>query len=81
MAVSRKVVISLPVVIDHAEYAIEYEPLDNGLVKVTNHKQQQLYYVEPKDLIELVIAVCGGTLLKMPDVQRAFATALAHESQ
>lgn len=78
MAVTRKVTISLPVAAsDGSKHEVFYEPQDNGQIKVTDHKRQQLYYVNPTDLLELVVAVCGGTLLKLPDIQRALAAVAA----
>jgi len=83
MPVKREVRVILPIIceehrpgVGQTKTSMVYEPMDNGLIKVTNAQQQQLYYVEPKDLIELVIAVCSGVLVKKPDMQRALRESL-----
>lgn len=83
MPVKREIRIILPVTCAEtrpgcgpSKANVVYEPMDNGLIRVTDHNNQQLYYVEPKDLIELTVAVCSGVLVKMPDIQRQLRESL-----
>lgn len=55
---------------------LTYEPLDNGLIQVTSNFGDTAYHIEPKDLIETVVAVASGVLLKQPDMQRQLRESL-----
>lgn len=82
MAVHRRVTVTIPVTIQDNRASVEthgnltYEPLDSGLIQVRSNFADDVYFIEPKDLIELVIAVSTGVLLKQPDMQRELLSAL-----
>lgn len=85
MSVKRRVTVSMTVnvISDNGRPGvgttkgnIVYEPLDNGLIRVISNFGKDTYDVEARDLIEMVIAVCSGTLVKMPDIKRALAEAI-----
>lgn len=90
MSVKRRVTVNMTVEVihdavhpaaAHSTSNITYEPLENGMVRVSSSFSKDIYDVTPGDLVEMVMAVCGGALLKRPDMQRAFAEAVAAKAK